>query len=388
MTRERRTEGLGLEALESRGDGRNIDPELGELAGEGAHQEVREVEPPVPLRIPTEPPSRAGPSQEPPSYYGIPVVQEPVWVWSIAAYFYIGGVAGAASMLGLAADVAGRGQLEALARRCHWVGTVGDAIGGALLIHDLGRPERFLNMLRVFRPTSPMSMGSWILAGSGAANGAAVLLSHRRGVLGAVGRVAGAVGGVLGAGLAGYTAVLCSNTAVPIWQHTHRTLPLLFMGSAMGTCGAFLQLLPHRRSERGVLRAVTLGGTVAQLAGSVAVETEASRSPEAARPLKRGLSGALWRTSQVCTVASLALQLWPGRARGKDRWKDRVANVLLTAGGLAMRFAIHEAGKASANDPIATFRSQREGLGAAEVGLPSEVLRVSQPDRFALPVVR
>jgi formate-dependent nitrite reductase membrane component NrfD len=373
-----------LEETERPIDGRDIDPEIGLLRGEGAQQRVEVRVPPLPKGFTLrERPSLSGPAAAEPSYYGVPTIKPPVWIWSIPLYFYVGGLAGAASILGAAADLRGRGRLESLAHRCHWVGAVGDAVSGALLIHDLGRPARFLNMLRVFRPTSPMSLGSWILAGSGAANGTAVLLAHQRGVLGAVGRAAGVAGGLLGTGLAGYTAVLLTNTSVPVWQHTHRTLPLLFMSSAMASCGAFLELLPHRRSERRVLRTVRMAGAAASLVAGVAVDREASRAAPVGKPLRQGVSGALWAAAGVCTVGGLALGLVPGR----QRWTTVASSSLITAGALAMRFAMFHAGKASALDPQATFRSQREGLGAAEVRAPSEVLRREQPERFRLPVV-
>jgi formate-dependent nitrite reductase membrane component NrfD len=388
MTIDHEQEHDWLAEAEQRSDGRNVDPALGTLQGEGSRQRVKDIDEPHPaVPVPVVKGKRstqAGPAEPSPTYYGQPALKPPVWIWSIPLYFYVGGLAGAASLLGVAADVSGRGRLEGLVRRCHWMGAVGDAVSGALLIHDLGRPERFLNMLRVFRPKSPMSMGSWILAASGAGNTAAVLLAHQRGVLGLVGRAASVVGGVLGVPLAGYTAVLITNTSVPLWQHTHRSLPLLFMSSGVASCGALLELFPQRRPEHRVARAYRLGGTVAQLVASFAVEREASRSETVVQPLKRGIPGALWRTFQACSVAGLALSLWPGR----QRWKTVAASALTTAGALAVRFSIFYAGKASARDPQATFRGQREGLGAAEVGPASQVLRDSRPERFALPVVR
>jgi formate-dependent nitrite reductase membrane component NrfD len=355
-----------LESGEGRGDGRNIDPELGALEGEGAQQRVRSVERALP--------AQTRPLPEPRSYYGQPVVKDPVWIWSVPLYFYVGGVAGASSVLGAAADLAGRGRLSRLVRCCHLVATVGDAIGGALLVHDLGRPERFLNMLRVFRVRSPMSMGSWILAASGAANGAALLLADRRGGLGVVGRLASAGAGTLGAALSGYTAVLLNNTANPLWQHTHQTLPLLFMSSAVASAGAILEQLPLDRRSRAVARRYAMAGAAASLVTSVAVGHEAARSARVARPLHEAASGALWTASRLCTAAGLAVSLLSRRRT----WMSTAGGALITAGALAMRFAIFNAGKASARDPHATFRPQREGLGARELGpgfgaLPSSV---------------
>src|SRR5206468_7538358 len=100
------------------------------------------------------------------SYYGRPILKEAVWKPEIPWYFFTGGIAGASSVLSLAARVA---RNERLAKTSMWIGLAGEVVSPALLIADLGRPERFLNMLRVFKVTSPMSVGSWVLAGSGAA---------------------------------------------------------------------------------------------------------------------------------------------------------------------------------------------------------------------------
>lgn len=340
-----------LHSAEPRIDGRNIDPQLGVLQGEGAQQSVSVPESSSPISAP----ALAAPG----SYYGQPVLKEPVWIWSIPLYFYVGGVAGASSVLGAAAEIAGGGRLSPLVRGCHLVGTAGDALSGALLVHDLGRPERFLNMLRVFRVRSPMSMGSWILAASGGANAAGLLFARRRGALGAVGRVAGVASGPLGAALAGYTAVLLNNTANPLWQHTNRTLPLLFMSSAVASAGALLQHLPLDARSRRVARSYGMVGAASALAASIAVEREATRSTPVAQPLREGLPGALWTASKVCTATGLVMSLFSRRRT----WANAAGSALVTAGALAMRFAIFHAGKASARDPHATFRPQREGLG-------------------------
>src|SRR5205823_3968662 len=102
-------------------------------------------------------------SRSSPSYYDHPMLKQPVWIWSIPAYFYAGGVAGISATLGAAAQVIAPRSMRSLILRARWVAAGGGVLSAALLIHDLGRPARFLNMLRVFRITSPMSMGSWIL---------------------------------------------------------------------------------------------------------------------------------------------------------------------------------------------------------------------------------
>ncbi|MFP2957728.1 NrfD/PsrC family molybdoenzyme membrane anchor subunit [Myxococcus sp. 1LA] len=367
-----------LDQLQRRADGRNVDPALGVLSGEGAQQRVETLE-----RVPGLHPPLAE-SPEPPSYYGLPVIKEPVWIAAVPTYLYVGGVAGATSVLGLAVELAGGHRLQRFARRCIWVGTVGDLVSAGLLIYDLGRPARFLNMLRVFRLTSPMSIGSWVLAGSGGLNTLALLLGHRRGVPGTVGRVAGAGAAVLGLPLSGYTAVLLTNTAVPLWQSMHRTLPLFFMASATAAAGSLLSLLPHARHEAPVLRAFRMAGKVASLAAGLSVERDAERVAEVARPLREGVSGALWRTSKACAVAGLLLDLLPRR----PRWTQVTADVLTTVGAVAARFALFEGGKVSSRNPQATFQGQRQGLGAAEVVADHTVASDGRPLRFPLPVVR
>ncbi|XXF76987.1 polysulfide reductase NrfD [Myxococcaceae bacterium GXIMD 01537] len=357
-----------LEQLERTSDGRNIDPRRGVLMGEAASQRVKEpaLANPAPM-LSTTVPSRSGSADVSPSYYGMPAIKSPVWLPTIPLYFYVGGLAGAASALGTAVELFGGHGLTALKRRCRWLGFAGDMASTGLLVQDLGRPERFLHMLRMFRPTSPMSMGAWLLSASATMNGASVaamVLGRPGGGVEKLGNAASLAAGVLGMPLAGYTAVLLSNTSVPVWQRTRRTLPLLFMTSAMTSAASLLELLPQASAhERRVVRRFGAIGKAGALAAGVAVEQELSVLEELSRPLKQGRAGTLWRTARLCTVASLALDLLPGR----QRWKQLTASALGTMGALATRYAIYEAGKVSTRDPHATFVPQRHGLGAAEV---------------------
>jgi formate-dependent nitrite reductase membrane component NrfD len=366
----------------SEGDGRHIDPELGLLLGEGAAQRVdpaaagplaapgrsagaREVWREVAASLPT--------SGEGPSYYDRPVLKEPVWIWSVPVYFWAGGTMGAALALGGAAQLAGGEQMRPLVRRCRWVGTVAGAASAGLLVHDLGRPERFLNMLRVFRPTSPMSVGSWVLAGASTLAGGAAFLARRRGLLRKLGDAAGLGSALLGLPLAGYTAVLLANTAVPLWQGARRTLPVLFIGSSMSSAASVFDLgaLTPRRpdpAERGArrhearaIRAFGAAGKVVELAAMAVVERDAKRVERVGRPLHEGLSGTLWTAAKALTAASLVATLLPGRSRRRTV----AAGLLGTAGALALRFAVFHAGKASTRDPRAAFAQQRAALHAS-----------------------
>lgn len=283
------------------------------------------------------------------TYYDRPLLKEPVWEWDIPLYYYIGGTAGASLALGAATQWDRSGELDNLIRRCHWTGIIGSTIGGLLLIYDLGRPERFLHMLRVFRPTSPMNMGVWILSGAAPTAICAGLLIRRRGVLGTIGEGFGFASGFFGTALATYTGVLLGTTAIPLWQHSRRILPILFGASGMASAGSLFDMLLESPVERRITFAFGTAGRVAELAASVALERQLGRIPAVAKPLKSGFSGFLWKTAAVLTASSLIVSLLPGRSR-----KKRIAaGVLGSAGSLAMRYAVHHAGVVSSRDPMA-----------------------------------
>jgi len=161
------------------------------------------------------------------SYYGKPVLNAPVWEpRDIAGYLFLGGLAGASSLLGAGAQLTGRTALERAAK----AGALGAAcLSMAALAHDLGRPARFANMLRVFKISSPMSVGSWILAGYVPA-AAAAAASALTGRLPRTGATATAGAALLGPAVATYTAVLISDTAVPAWHDGYPELPFVFAG--------------------------------------------------------------------------------------------------------------------------------------------------------------
>jgi formate-dependent nitrite reductase membrane component NrfD len=346
-------------------DGRHIAPELGLLAGEGSLQRIDTTSEAYPTRTSVwrDLPSHSF-SQDDPTYYERPVLKEPVWIWAVPTYFYVGGTAGAAAVLAAAAQGLDGGELHGLVKACRWVAAVGSATGSALLVVDLGRPERFLHMLRVFRPSSAMSVGSWVLAGAASAAMGSALLSDRRGGLGRLGHFSGYVAALLGMPLAGYTAVLLGNTAVPVWQASRRSLPHLFIGTSASGLASLFGLLPAGLSprEEKIVERFGAAGKIVDLAAMAMVEREANRAEPAGRPLREGLSGALWTAAKAMTAVSLALFLLPGRSRTK-----RVAGGLLgSAGALTLRFAVFHAGKASARDPRATFRPQREKRAARE----------------------
>jgi len=327
-------------------DGRNVDTRLGVLGGEGAAQQVERLarerpHPPAPeLRDST---------SDLETYYGLPLLKEHVWKAAVPAYFYVGGLAGASAALGAAATWSGSPLLRGLVGKTRLIAAGGAMVSAALLIEDLGRPSRFFNMLRVFRPTSPMSVGSWLLAGFGALSTTAALLRGRR--AGAIGDAAALGAGVLGVPLAGYTAVLLSSTAVPVWQGARTWLPPLFMASAVTSAACALDFCELNALERRAVRRFGIAGKMAELIFTKAVEREVARPAIVAAPLRRGMSGALWKGAKVLVAASLALAVASPRRRRAAAW-------LGTCGSLALRFGMLAAGRVSAREPRAAFAQQ------------------------------
>jgi formate-dependent nitrite reductase membrane component NrfD len=336
-------------------DGRNIDTTLGTLSGEASTQATLATKHDVVLHSQAFPYVPSGQSRSSPSYYNHPMLKQPVWIWSIPAYFYVGGVAGVGATLGAAAQLIAPQEMRALVVRSRWIATAGGALSAALLIHDLGRPERFLNMLRVFRISSPMSMGSWILSAFSGAAGAAALLPYGPRLLRPLGELGGLAAGLFGLGLSGYTGVLISQTAVPVWRASYRTNPLLFLASGTAAAASFFEFFSLNDREARTVERFALMGKIIELAAALVLESEASRVSRVGRPLKEGFSGLLWRAAKLTTIAGIVVSALPGKSRSKRI----VSGLLGSAASLLVRFGIFYAGKASARDPRASFEQQR-----------------------------
>ncbi len=286
------------------------------------------------------------------SYYGKPVLNKPTWeARDIASYLFLGGLAGASSVLAAGAQLTGR---DGLARGCRTGALV--AISGSLyaLVHDLGRPARFLNMLRTVKPTSPMSIGTWLLMAYGPAAGAAAV-SDLTGILPRVGRVATLGAAVVGPAVAAYTAPLIANTAVPTWHDGHRELPFVFVGSAAAAAGG-LGMVTAPVTEAGPARRAALLGAVVELA---AVRTMTERMGMTAEPLRIGRAGRLMTAASVLTATGALLGGLLGR---RSRAAAVVGGVATLAGSACTRFGIFHAGVASAEDPKYTVEPQRRRL--------------------------
>jgi hypothetical protein len=288
------------------------------------------------------------------TYHERPVLKEPVWIWSVPVYFFVGGLAGAAATLGAVARSLGDEDLDRLIAGCRRLSAGGSTVGAGLLVIDLGRPERFLNMLRVFRPTSALNMGSWVLAAHGGASTTALLLGGKSERLA---DLAGAAAGVTGMPMSGYTGVLLGDTAIPVWHAARRSLPLLFVASSAASAASVLETMDLSERELGVVRRFGLVAKAAEVAAMQIVERDAGTFDRVGRPLRTGVSGSLWRAARGAAIGSLALSALPGGGR-----KRRVlAAVLGSAASLALRTALFQAGKVSSRDPRATFESQRAG---------------------------
>jgi len=287
-------------------------------------------------------------ADRPRSYYDRPVVKAPVWTWEIPWYFFAGGLAGASAPLAWAAGATGN---ERLARRAWAVALAAVSISPVLLISDLGRPERFLNMLRIFKVTSPMSVGSWILAANGALITPAALAALSDRVPRAL-RLAGPAAALAGPGLSTYTAVLIANSAIPVWSEARRQLPFLFAAGSAASAGAAATLLTPA-GEAGPARRLAIAGGAAELVVGEAMERSLGA---AAEPYETGASGRLSRAAKGLTAAGTALMALGRRRRGAVR----TGAGLVLAGAACERWAVYRAGFASAADPGYTVGPQRD----------------------------
>lgn len=300
------------------------------------------------------------------SYYGRPVLKAPVWKHDIPAYLFTGGLAAGSSLLAAGADATGMPDL----RRAGRVSALG-ALGAStfFLINDLGRPERFLNMLRVAKPTSPMSMGTWILAVFGPAAGVAAvselapLLPERRGLptvarflLPPAGRVAGYAAAAMAPALATYTAVLLADTSVPAWHEAYPELPFVFSGSALASA-AGVGLIGAPLAQSAPARRLALTGAAIELTAARTIETRLGLLSEA---YDHGRAGRLLALGRNLTAAGVVGALVGSRSRAVSA----VSGAALLAAAACTRFGIYEGGVASAKDPKYTVVPQRDRVAA------------------------
>jgi hypothetical protein len=287
---------------------------------------------------------------EGPSYHGRPVVKPPAWTWEVPWYLFAGGLAGSSSVLSAAAKLSGN---QVLADRARLIAAASVAACPPLLISDLGRPARFYNMLRVFKPSSVMSVGSWVLAAySGAAAGAAGLAVWGR--LPRLEAVADAAAAGLGTVMATYTGALMADTSIPVWHEARRELPALFASGSLASAGSAAVLVAPFGST-GPARRLAVTGAGAELVIDTVMRRRLGRIGDV---YEQQQAGRFHRTANLATIGGGAAM---AAARHRP-WLARLGAVSLLVGSVAQRWAVFKAGFQSARDPQATLAPQRARL--------------------------
>jgi formate-dependent nitrite reductase membrane component NrfD len=287
------------------------------------------------------------PAYAQPGYYGVPLLKSPGWSKEIPIYFFVGGAAGAAAIIAACAGAVGRD--DRLAQDARWVAAIGGAISPALLIADLGMPSRFLNMFRVFKVQSPMSVGSWtLLVFSNSAAGSVLLhnLSGKKTGIRMFANVSDFMAAMTGMVLATYTGVLIGATALPVWNENASMLPVHFGASGLASAVSILELLGNRP------RALNILGTAAALTETAVGAGIEIRRKAANEPLKKGKSGWITRVGGVLSgPLPLALRLFAGNSENARSMRfRRMAAISALVGSMFTRFAWVHAGSASAKD--------------------------------------
>ncbi|WP_228386976.1 NrfD/PsrC family molybdoenzyme membrane anchor subunit [Ornithinicoccus halotolerans] len=301
------------------------------------------------------------------SYYDRAVLKASPWEIDIPIYLFSGGLAAGSSLLAAGADLSSRPGLRR-AGRLTALGGLGVSL--VALVHDLGRPGRFLKMLRVAKFTSPMSVGTWLLAtygplaGVAAAGEVARLVGGPKSLglpgqlLAAVERPAGVAAAVTAPTIASYTGVLLADTATPTWHGAYRELPFLFTASAAAASGG-MGMLAAPVSEAGPARRMALAGALTELVAERRMEQSLGMLAE---PLHQGRAGRWMRASSWLTAAGAVGTLLAGRSRVAAG----LSGLALLAGSWCTRYGVFEAGQASARDPRYTVVPQRERIEAGE----------------------
>jgi formate-dependent nitrite reductase membrane component NrfD len=332
------------------------------------------------VRHPEQRPGRRRPA----SYYGVPPIHKPHWKWLIISYFFLGGLSAGSYVIAAVAEAFGRHEDRVVVRVGRYLAVLAVIPCPPLLILDLGRPERFLHMLRVFKWRSPMSLGTWgLLTYSGFATLSAMIQAARDGLLCHRGetlkslpaRLIGMLGAPFGMFIGGYTGVLLGATAVPVWAKNARLLGPLFLSSALGaSCAAIslaLALLPgHREGSLGRLRRAEAVAVAGELLALGAIHLHSGRL---AAPLTEGSLGRLHLIGSLgLGIVVPVLLHWLGPLIGvPHRLITIVASALSLVGGFIVKYVVVMAGHESADDPSATFE-YAEGHAPTRLGRDDE----------------
>lgn len=280
-------------------------------------------------------------------YYGVPLLKEPQWNPEVPLYFFVGGAAGASAVIANGANWLSDD--PELVRSARWLAAGGGVLSSALLVKDLGVPSRFLNMLRVFKPQSPMSMGAWTLSAFSSFSAASAFANLMQQKLGSsipvsiVENAAGVLAAATGLVMASYTGVLIGATVVPVWNQNVGTLPVHFAASGMNSAVSILELLGE--GDRA-LNLLGIGASAYEVYEGFELESKRDRVNE---PLHKGLSGVIVRAGGVLS-GPLPLGLRIAYAITGNRNLRRAAAWSSIAGSLLTRYGWVHAGRASARD--------------------------------------
>lgn len=300
------------------------------------------------------------------SYYGRPIVKAPPWGHEISTYLFLGGLAGGSALLSLGAELTGRTKLR---RNTRLTALSAVGLGTVALIADLGRPERFLNMMRTIKVTSPMSIGTWILTPFATFTGVATVseidkmtgeklpLGPLRPVLHALEAPAGVGAAIFGAPLAAYTGVLLGNTANPVWNGGRNGLSFVFAASATMAAGG-TAMATTSVEEAGPARTMALIGVGADIAAVRAMK--AGMHPVEVEPLETGHAGKLLKWAEYLTIGGGIGALFGG----KNRTLAALSGTALAAASALTRFGVLDAGLASTKDPKYVIEPQKARLAA------------------------
>lgn len=321
----------------------------------GRHAESRETH-----LTPTAPPGGLPAPYQGETYYGLPAVKPSPFGTLISTYFFVGGLAGSALVLAGVADLTGSGRRRGVVRAGRYLALAGALASPPLLIADLHTPQRWYNMLRIVRPTSPMSIGSWTLTAFGTLSSLAAVVQRYEDRTGSrrarrFGKVLSLLGIPAGALMSVYTGTLLSATSTPLWAAVPRLLPALFGASAASTAAAAINLtLQASGADAAERHGIEAFGVVAETAELALIKAthdtwraEGLDTPLREPPLDAALVGAVG-LGVVVPLALHGLQALTGR---RSRVLSTVASVSTLAGGLLLRTAVLFAGNRSARRP-------------------------------------
>ncbi len=328
----------------------------------------------IEARVGTRFPSELGQPREgvPANYYGYPALKSPHWKWQIPLYFFTGGLAAGSYLIATLASLFGTEDDRVVARTGRFIALASLAVSPILLISDLGRPERFANMLRIVKTRSPMSMGTWGISGFGMFAGLGVVRQLvEDGVLSSTSPVArlfawvplsvsGVIGSLFAFFVSGYTGVLLSFTNAPFWAKNPWLQAPLFITSALTSSVAAISLvltLIGRGTGRtyGWLERLADGAAVGEAALMVGSGVALGTTAKPLVKLRNGLPFWLAVVLQG-TVAPLVLRQLERPHKTKSSAMHVAAHISVLIGSLAFRWVTVEAGQETADDPDAYFR--------------------------------